>query len=254
MQQRHIDRYSYFNELAITSREFYIDYLEKFVAIKRGMNILEIGCGEGGNLLPFAEKECNVTGIDRSEERISQAISYFKLLGFNGRFIYSDFFDFSSEEDMNKYDTFQKKIMALRDRDLSTLAEIIYGSCDIKRQVVENDPKEQGERALLNFGHTLGHAIEKLKNFELLHGECVAIGMVAASYLSYLRNMITEAQYRTICEMSQQMQLPTTVEGLTKEDIIRVSKNDINLTAGQSRFFLFEGLGNAVMTDYVSYE
>jgi 2-polyprenyl-3-methyl-5-hydroxy-6-metoxy-1,4-benzoquinol methylase len=65
---------------------------------------LEIGCGEGGNLLPFAEKECNVTGIDRSEERISQAISYFKLLGFNGRFIYSDFFDFSSEEDMNKYD------------------------------------------------------------------------------------------------------------------------------------------------------
>ena len=100
MQQRHIDRYSYFNELAITSRDFYIDYLEKFVAIKRGMNILEIGCGEGGNLLPFAEKECNVTGIDRSEERISQAISYFKLLGFNGRFIYSDFFDFSSEEDI----------------------------------------------------------------------------------------------------------------------------------------------------------
>mgnify|MGYP000364183603 CR=1 FL=1 len=104
MQQRHIDRYSYFNELAITSRDFYIDYLEKFVAIKRGMNILEIGCGEGGNLLPFAEKECNVTGIDRSEERISQAISYFNLLGFNGRFIHSDFFDFSSEEDMNKYD------------------------------------------------------------------------------------------------------------------------------------------------------
>jgi len=99
MQQRHIDRYSYFNELAITSRDFYIDYLEKFVAIKRGMNILEIGCGEGGNLLPFAEKECNVTGIDRSEERISQAISYFNLLGFNGRFIHSDFFDFLLEVD-----------------------------------------------------------------------------------------------------------------------------------------------------------
>ena len=122
--------------------------------------------------------------------------------------------------------------------------EIIYGSCDIKRQVVENDPKEQGERALLNFGHTLGHAIEKLKNFELLHGECVAIGMVAASYLSYLRNMITEAQYRTICEMIQQMQLPTTVEGLTKEDIIRVSKNDKKMNAGQIRFILLDGLGN----------
>lgn len=144
--------------------------------------------------------------------------------------------------------------MALNDRDLSALAEIIYGSCDIKRQVVENDPKEQGERALLNFGHTLGHAIEKLKNFELLHGECVAIGMVAASYLSYLRNMITEAQYRTICEMIQQMQLPTTVEGLTKEDIIRVSKNDKKMNAGQIRFILLDGLGNAVMTDDVTDE
>lgn len=60
MQQRHIDRYSYFNELAITSRDFYIDYLEKFVAIKRGMNILEIGCGEGGNLLPLPKRmQCN---------------------------------------------------------------------------------------------------------------------------------------------------------------------------------------------------
>lgn len=130
---------------------------------------------------------------------------------------------------MNYFDTIQKNIMALNDRDLSALAEIIYGSCDIKRQVVENDPKEQGERALLNFGHTLGHAIEKLKNFELLHGECVAIGMVAASYLSYLRNMITEAQYRTICEMIQQMQLPTTVEGLTKKILFvcqRMIKNE----------------------------
>ena len=155
---------------------------------------------------------------------------------------------------MNYFDTIQKNIMALNDRDLSALAEIIYGSCDIKRQVVENDPKEQGERALLNFGHTLGHAIEKLKNFELLHGECVAIGMVAASYLSYLRNMITEAQYRTICEMIQQMQLPTTVEGLTKEDIIRVSKNDKKMNAGQIRFILLDGLGNAVMTDDVTDE
>ena len=157
-------------------------------------------------------------------------------------------------KDMNYFDTIQKNIMALNDRDLSALAEIIYGSCDIKRQVVENDPKEQGERALLNFGHTLGHAIEKLKNFELLHGECVAIGMVAASYLSYLRNMITEAQYRTICEMIQQMQLPTTVEGLTKEDIIRVSKNDKKMNAGQIRFILLDGLGNAVMTDDVTDE
>ena len=145
----------------------------------------------------------------------------------------------------------QKEIKKL---DMEQIARMIRRCCEIKAGVVERDPKEQGERALLNFGHTLGHAIEKLKNFELLHGECVAIGMVAASYLSYLRNMITEAQYRTICEMIQQMQLPTTVEGLTKEDIIRVSKNDKKMNAGQIRFILLDGLGNAVMTDDVTDE
>ena len=107
--------------------------------------MLEIGCGEGGNLLPFAEKECNVTGIDRSEERISQAISYFKLLGFNGRFIYSDFFDFANyiikeyviylqryEENLTRLaesllgdtmssDDFDRKILSVR-RDLAALS------------------------------------------------------------------------------------------------------------------------------------
>ena len=56
---------------------------------------------------------------------------------------------------------------------------MIYRSCEIKRKVVENDPTEKGERAQLNFGHTLGHAIEKQMNFELYHGECVVLGMIA---------------------------------------------------------------------------
>lgn len=53
--------------------------------------------------------------------------------------------------------------------------------------VVEKDPTEQGDRALLNLGHTIGHAIEKYKNFELYHGECVALGTVAAAYISWKR-------------------------------------------------------------------
>ena len=157
-------------------------------------------------------------------------------------------------KDKEYYQWLKDNRKAILNRDLEFCQRVVYVSNMIKKQVVEQDPKEQGERALLNFGHTLGHAIEKLKNFELLHGECVAIGMVAASYLSYLRNMITEAQYRTICEMIQQMQLPTTVEGLTKEDIIRVSKNDKKMNAGQIRFILLDDLGNAVMTDDVTDE
>ena len=81
-------------------------------------------------------------------------------------------------------------------RNLSIMAEIIYRSCQIKQSVVEEDPTEKGIRARLNFGHTIGHAIEKYMNFSMLHGECVALGSVAALYISlFKRNLITEEEY-----------------------------------------------------------
>ena len=64
--------------------------------------------------------------------------------------------------------------------------------------MVERDPKEQGERALLNFGHTIGHAIEKLSDFSLYHGECVGLGIVAASYLSMQLGHISKEDFERI--------------------------------------------------------
>ena len=86
----------------------------------------------------------------------------------------------------------EKEIWAL---DPEILEEMIYISCNIKRDVVERDPKEQGERALLNFGHTIGHAIEKLSDFSLYHGECVGLGIVAASYLSMQLGHISKRRF-----------------------------------------------------------
>ena len=83
---------------------------------------------------------------------------------------------------------------AIRERDLKVCEQLILVSCQIKRDVVEKDPTEQGERALLNFGHTLGHAIEKLMNFKLAHGQCVALGCLAAAHISAKRGMITDAE------------------------------------------------------------
>ncbi len=104
MQERHSDRLCYFTELANTSREFYIDYVRKYYTISDGCKVLEVGCGEGGNLLPFAEIGCNVTGIDRSEQRIVEAKSFYGSLNIRAKFVSIDFFEMDNTGGGEKYD------------------------------------------------------------------------------------------------------------------------------------------------------
>ena len=78
MQQRHQDRELYFKEQAQTCHKHYLPYLQSFISITPDTRILEIGCGEGGNLLPLAQMGCQVTGIDLAAERIAEAQSFFK--------------------------------------------------------------------------------------------------------------------------------------------------------------------------------
>lgn len=135
--------------------------------------------------------------------------------------------------------------------DPDTLEEMIYRSCDIKRIVVELDPKEKGDRALLNFGHTLGHAIEKLMNFSLYHGECVILGMVAALKLSVNRGTITEEEYQDALSMFQGYDFPLSVH-LDASDVVEISKNDKKMVSGKVKFILLQNVGNAYIDMTVS--
>lgn len=90
-KSRYIDRERYFNELAETSRGFYIDYIRRFRKIDGTQRILEIGCGEGGNLLPFAELGCHVEGLDLAPNKIENAKAFFAKRGQKGIFSCSDF-------------------------------------------------------------------------------------------------------------------------------------------------------------------
>lgn len=132
------------------------------------------------------------------------------------------------------------------------LIEMIYGSCLIKGAVVEKDPTEKGDRALLNFGHTLGHAVEKLMNFKLYHGECVALGMLCAAEISAKRGYISAEDNATIRDMIVKYDFPVTADGITAEDIVTVSKSDKKMEKGVVKFILLNGMGNAVIDKTVT--
>ncbi len=140
------------------------------------------------------------------------------------------------------------------DRDFQTLKEMLYVSCNIKRQVVENDPKEKGERALLNFGHTIGHAVEKLKNFTLLHGECVALGMCAAAYLTLNMNHIKEDEYELILDTIHKFELPTTTININAEEVVEATLNDKKMDSGSIKFILLNTIGDAYITKELTKE
>ncbi len=140
------------------------------------------------------------------------------------------------------------------ERDLSVLEEMILRSCTIKKNVVEKDPTEQGERALLNFGHTIGHAIEKAKNFTLTHGECIALGMVAAAFISWKRGKIGMETYYEVRDMFVPFYLPISIDGLDAQEILKLTKSDKKAEAGTIKFILLNRVGQAIIDKTVTDE
>ena len=154
--------------------------------------------------------------------------------------------------DKEYYTWLKENIQHIKSHDYDALENMIAISCNIKRRVVELDPTEKGDRALLNFGHTLGHAIEKLKNFELYHGECVVLGMVAALEISRTRQLISDAEYEDAINTFKAYNFPVTVDGISVEDVIKVSKNDKKIDAGKIKFILLDRIGNAYIDKTVT--
>lgn len=131
------------------------------------------------------------------------------------------------------------------EREQDVLGALVRESLKIKRYVVEKDPLEKGDRALLNFGHTIGHAVEKLKNFSILHGQCVALGYVAASYISWKRGMLSNEEFFEIRDMNVGFDLPISFDGLDTEEILQATKLDKKMEKGQIKFILLKGIGEA---------
>ena len=98
MQKRHENRNIYFKELSITSRNYFIPYIECWHPVEAKMDVLEIGCGEGGNLLPFSEIGCNTVGVDLAESRIKDAKTFLMNPIQRANLIASDIFNLKKLE------------------------------------------------------------------------------------------------------------------------------------------------------------
>lgn len=157
-------------------------------------------------------------------------------------------------KDKNYFDYLDVNYEHIKALEPEYIMEVVYRSCLIKADVVNHDPTEKGERALLNFGHTLGHAVEKLMNFSLYHGECVGLGMICASYISKERGLISEDDYELIRNMLKKYGFPTRVEGLDIFSILEVSKSDKKMENGVVKFILLKELGCAFIDKTVTYD
>lgn len=140
----------------------------------------------------------------------------------------------------------------IEEKETAVLKEMVVRSVLIKRAVVQKDPLEKGERALLNFGHTAGHAIEKMMDFRLAHGECVNLGITAASYISWKRQYISEEIFYEIRDMSVGFGLPISYEKLAPEDILETMKKDKKRIGGKNRMILLKKLGSAFIDETVT--
>ena len=138
---------------------------------------------------------------------------------------------------------------ALVQGDEAALAEAVYRSCAHKARIVANDEKEQGERALLNLGHTFGHAIESYLGYgEWLHGEAVATGMVMAADLSQRMGWISSEDLTRTKNIIQRANLPIVCPQIPLDDFLAYMAHDKKVLNGQLRLVLMQAVGQAIIT------
>jgi 3-dehydroquinate synthase len=149
-------------------------------------------------------------------------------------------------------DWIEEHLDALRRRDAAALSQAIFRSCEIKAEIAGRDEREQGDRALLNFGHTFGHAIETATGYtEWLHGEAVGAGLLMATDLSARLGALSAADLARVRTLLERAGLPTVVPQIGARKALDYMGIDKKVKAGRIRLVLLRGLGKAYLSaDY----
>jgi 3-dehydroquinate synthase len=142
----------------------------------------------------------------------------------------------------------------ITEQEDDVIFEMVRRTASIKEKIVDRDPTEKGERALLNLGHTIGHAIEKYKDFTMPHGMCVGLGCISAAAISMKRGYLGPEELYEIRDVCVMFGLPMFADGIDDQEILRITKSDKKMIGGHIRFILLKEIGKAVIADDVTDE
>jgi 3-dehydroquinate synthase len=152
--------------------------------------------------------------------------------------------------DSEYFDFLENNIDAVLGRKPDVLEKVAHWNCKIKGSVVETDPGEQNFRRILNYGHTIGHAVESASGFGLLHGEAVAIGIIAAGLIEIEMQLAEPGRLERIRRILKKLNVPVTLpENLADKDLIDLIKRDKKAVNKWPRFVLVSEIGRVYCKD-----
>ena len=153
------------------------------------------------------------------------------------------------------FELLENNIDKLNSLDLEFYQKIIYDCCAVKCRIVQEDEKEHGCRALLNLGHTFGHAIEAVSNFEITHGEAVAIGLICAGQLALKLDLWKQSDFDRMKNLASALQLPSKLKKEWKfDDMIKIMLHDKKTENGRLNIVLPDAIGSSLIQKNVSSE
>ena len=127
------------------------------------------------------------------------------------------------------------------------LEELIARNCEIKAEIVARDERETDLRMILNYGHTIGHAIEHLLEYELRHGECIALGMIAENELACRRGILPRPLAERVARLIERLELPTRLpRALDPDDVVATCEMDKKVRGDAVNYVLVRALGEPV--------
>jgi 3-dehydroquinate synthase len=145
--------------------------------------------------------------------------------------------------DKDLFQSLQQGVDLWENQDPSFLEKLIYASLQAKKSVIEKDPKELGLRRILNFGHTIAHALESLWNYQITHGHAVAIGLLIESYLSFKVGLLRHKELELIVDLLKSYGLAQKIKPFSYQDLEGFMQKDKKNLGKGVRFVLLSSIG-----------